>query len=213
MMLNSISNLASAYLESARLIDSDSLAYALSTGKCELLVRDLVAAKLDMSFDSNKLSFVAREWKKHDLTIFVDDQPTTIIEGKAWIHADALSSNKLHGGKKPMLLEMMKDVEKIKQTRNLFPRVQGFLTTLLVTCDSLGRDFGKNNPVTYDYYHRNKIKQFGSRDTMIDNSNKTFTSFISERFPDCQAKNLKYFESDYRDMYVRADLFIIEIKG
>lgn len=211
MNSNFTSILSTAIVESVDLIEKDVLSFTLSTGKCELLIRDLIATKLDQLDSHAHTCFAAREWRKHDLTVFHEDALVAIIEGKAWIHADILNESKLIKGKNSVLQAAKNDIHKIIETKNEFPHTKGYLTTLLVTCDSRQRFFTSNNPITYDAKHRRAISQYNDVENLVRNANLRYLNFISESFPSSKIQHIRYFQSTYREMYLSADIFVQEL--
>lgn len=196
-----------AEIENSRqLVRKEVLSLVFSTGKSELFVRDLLAAQIDSSQAFGENSYVAREWSAHDLTIFDGELPIAIIEGKAWIHADVVNKRKLVSGDKSILFVMNRDLEKIRITKERFPKIRSFLTTLLVTCDSSGREFGGINPITYRQKHQSAIRSSGQFDSLISASNRVFKEFVQEHWSGVEINSFVYLHERYRDLTVHADL-------
>ena len=196
--------------KSRDLIDAKTLPYVLATGKSELLVRDLFASQIDRSLCFGPDSFVAREWRAHDLTIFDDDIPIIIIEGKAWIHADIVSGQKLTSTRDSIKNNMYIDIEKINQTRRDFPGIHGYLSTLLVSCDSTKRQFDAYSPIKYEYKHRASIRRIGSLDAVVEQGNERFHGFIQTEFGATDITQFDFVHGSYRGLEVRATIFLFK---
>ena len=196
-------------VKSSQLVNKEALALIFSTGKSELFVRDLLAAQIDSSSVFGENSYVAREWSAHDLTIFDEDEPIAIIEGKAWIHADVVTEGKLWRGDRSLLFAMNRDLEKIRTTKERFPNTRSFLTTFLVTCDSSKRRFGGVNPITYGAKHRAAIKSHGQLDSLVSRSTRIFKEFAEQQWTDVEINSFVYLRERYRNMTVHADLFLL----
>lgn len=209
--LNPTKNLVEAVRSARKLIDEKALAHALITGKCELLVRDLLAAQIDMTDARNEKIYSAREWRKHDLSIFQENELEVVVEGKAWIHADMLAEKKLNSGKKSVWASMKKDLLKLQKTKREFGSINTYLSTLLVTCDASNRDFVSVNPVKYDQKHQAAIRRYGNSDEVRGAGNRAFMSLVDSKLPSSTCHEIEFLDLNYRSIQVKADFFLIEL--
>lgn len=206
---NEVSQTLTTQLLKARdLIDPITLPYVLATGKSELLVRDLFASQIDRSLCFGPETFVAREWRAHDLTVFGSKGPIVVIEGKAWIHADIVSGNKLTSGKDSIKSKMLIDIEKIDLTRRAYANLHCYLSTFLVTCDSTNRLFTTHSPIKYQQKHNAAIRRFGSLNKVAEQGNYIFQRFIEEDFGATDISKLVFFQGNYRNLDIQATIFL-----
>jgi hypothetical protein len=202
--------LAKQLIKARDLIDPITLPYVLATGKSELLVRDLFASQIDRSLCFGPETFVAREWRAHDLTVFESRGPIVVIEGKAWIHADIVSGNKLTSAKDSIKSKMLIDIEKINLTRKDYPNLQGYLSTFLVTCDSTNRMFPTHSPIKYEQKHSASIRRFGSLKRVVEEGNFMFQQFIEKEFGATDIAKLEFFNGNYRNLEIQATMFLFK---
>ena len=147
-------------------IPKDDLAYLFATGKSELEIRNQIALK----WHREKLfgDVVSREWRRHDLVVLSGNQPTLIVEGKSWIHYDAVSPTKLAKGPKSIRHEMEKDIAKIRETQKKHPEALGLISTILFTVDGSqvnAREYASYH-VKYGDYHLQGINKFKSAEEL-----------------------------------------------
>jgi hypothetical protein len=202
--------LTNQLIKARDLIDPITLPYVLATGKSELLVRDLFASQIDRSLCFGPETFVAREWRAHDLTVFESRGPIVVIEGKAWIHADVVSGNKLTSAKDSIKSKMLIDIEKINLTRKDYPDLQGYLSTFLVTCDSTNRMFPTYSPIKYEQKHSTSIRRFGSLKRVVEEGNCMFQQFIEKEFGATDIAKLEFFNGNYRNLDIQATMFLFK---
>lgn len=202
--------LTNQLIKARDLIDPITLPYVLATGKSELLVRDLFASQIDRSLCFGPETFVAREWRAHDLTVFESRGPIVVIEGKAWIHADVVSGNKLTSAKDSIKSKMLIDIEKINLTRKDYPDLQGYLSTFLVTCDSTNRMFPIYSPIKYEQKHSTSIRRFGSLKRVVEEGNCMFQQFIEKEFGATDIAKLEFFNGNYRNLDIQATMFLFK---
>jgi hypothetical protein len=136
-------------LEAIGKIDPDDLAYLFATGKSELEIRNAIALHMHRSTEGNQV--VSREWRRHDLAVLEFGQPRIVIEGKAWIHADAANPQKLTQGDKSVRQGLENDLKKLEATREEFPNVSAFVTTILFTVDLQGASSSHLNEAQVKY--------------------------------------------------------------
>lgn len=189
-------------------IPRDDLAYLFATGKSELEIRNQIALK----WHREKLfgDVVSREWHRHDLVVLSNNEPTLIVEGKSWIHYDAVSPTKLAKGPKSIREEMEKDSAKIRETQKKYPEALGLISTLLFTVDGStysAREFSKFH-VKYGTYHNQGIKKLGSADELAGMGRSKLRELMEGRGA-LKRRPLKV--GSYFGMQVEADLHLLAI--
>lgn len=139
-------------------IDPDDLAFLFASGKSELEIRNQIGLHLHRIANSEQI--VTREWLRHDLAILEHGVPKILIEGKSWIHADAVSPGKMHSGKKSIVHGLKQDIKKMLNTESMYTEINKYITVILFTVDvqrsSKGR--AKEAAITYADSHRRGIK-------------------------------------------------------
>lgn len=199
--------LMAAFLESTKQIGAEDLAYLFATGKSELEIRNQLALHMHASRKPHQV--VAREWKRHDLTILESGAPKVIIEGKSWIHFDATYDAKLRKGNRSILSGMLKDIQKMKDTQSKFPGVQCFISILLFTVDVSRADKKElhNAQVTYADQHKRAIKKFESVDGVLQFARSNLKQMLEEH----GSVQRKSFETgSYLGMPVYVDFFLMQ---
>ena len=198
-------------------LPAEYIAYLFTTGKNELFLRDLLAAELQNNFGLQDHEYIAREWvmkgvtkHPHDLA-FIDGQHIKfLVEGKSWIHNDALDVVKLNNPKSYVLDGINPDIQKIRETLKDFGDVKGFLSTILYSIDvgDEERHNYPNNPITYAQKHKSGVKACGSFDKLVETGRKNYLELISSFGTVASATIL---DSACDGMRVVADFFVVEI--
>lgn len=189
-------------------IPKDDLAYLFATGKSELEIRNQIALK----WHREQLfgDVVSREWRRHDLVVMGNNQPTLIVEGKSWIHYDAVSPTKLAKGPKSIRHEMEKDIAKIRETQKRHPEALGLISTILFTVDGSqlnARDFARYH-VKYGKYHLQGIKKVGDAHELAGLGRSRLRELI-ESYGVMKRRPIQI--GNYFRMPVQADLYLMAI--
>ena len=189
-------------------IPINDLAYLFASGKSELEIRNQIALKWHRENLFGEV--VSREWRRHDLVVLTNNEPTLILEGKSWIHYDAVSPTKLAKGPKSIRKEMEKDIAKIRETQKKYPEAVGLISTLLFTVDGTAysaREFNKFH-VKYGKYHNQGIKKLGSAEELAGMGRSKLRELMD------QSGNLRRRPirvGRYFDMPVEVDLHLMAI--
>lgn len=194
-----------------RYLDDKALAFLFSTGKVELIVRNLLAKSLSENLDLSDTQRVMREWSLHDLVILNSGSPEVILEGKAWIHADAVHPNKLDKGKAEIKKAFEKDVAKIQSTRLKYPKSRGFISTIFSSIDVTKGAPRVLELISYPKLHEAGIKSEGSFEDLHGMARSLFTDFLKKRPEVFDIKREILFVGIYEGMEIWVDVFLIEI--
>ena len=189
-------------------IPRNDLAFLFATGKSELEIRNQIALKWHREKKFGEV--VSREWRRHDLVVLSDNEPTLIIEGKSWIHYDAVSPTKLAKGSKSIREEMEKDISKIRATQKKYPNAHGVISTLLFTIDGTSyssREFNKFH-VKYGTYHNQGIKKLGSAEELAGKGRSKLRELLENRGT---LKRRPIKVGKYFGMQVEVDLHLLAI--
>jgi hypothetical protein len=139
-------------------INPDDLAFLFASGKSELELRNQIGLHLHRMTNSEQI--VTREWLRHDLAILEHGVPKLLVEGKSWIHADAVNPSKMHSGKKSIDYGLKQDIKKMLMTEKKFGKIDKFITIVLFTVDvqRSSKARSKEAAITYADSHRRGIK-------------------------------------------------------
>jgi hypothetical protein len=133
-----------------------------------------------------------------------------ILEGKSWIHYDAVSPTKLAKGPKSIRKEMEKDIAKIRETQKKYPEAVGLISTLLFTVDGTAysaREFNKFH-VKYGKYHNQGIKKLGSAEELAGMGRSKLRELMDQR-GNLRRRPIRV--GRYFDMPVEVDLHLMAI--
>ena len=194
-------------------MDSQAMSFLFANGKVELVVRNLLARKLAEIPEKLENQLVVREWKKHDLVILKDGEPELILEGKAWIHADATHPSKLDKGRAEIKNAFEKDLQKIRETQKLHPQARGFISILFSSIDTSRCSDQMAQLVGYPALHKAGIKQAGSFEELHGLGRSYATRFLQEREEVGDIKREVIFTGNYLGMDLWVDIFVVEILG
>ncbi len=151
-------SLMSSMMSAINEIDPDDLAFLFASGKSELEIRNQIGLHLHRISNSDQI--VTREWLRHDLAILENGAPKVLIEGKSWIHADAVNPSKMHSGKKSIVYGLEQDIKKMLETEKKYTEINKFITIILFTVDveRATKARAKEAAITYADSHRRGIK-------------------------------------------------------
>ena len=209
--------LARYQLEGCQRIPDRFLAYLFTTGKNELFLRDLLAAELHNSLGLVGNEYVAREWVRqgvtthpHDLAFLDGEEVKFIVEGKSWIHDDALKSKKLNNPKSYVRKGMDRDVDKCRESLSGLKDVNGYISTILYSVDvgAEERHNFQNSPLTYAKSHKRGVKKAGSFEALLSESTLNFNELLG-RYGNFES--IRLLDSTCNGMRVVADFYVCEI--
>ena len=191
----------------SRQMPSKDLAYLFATGKSELEFRNQIALHLHKVKIPSQV--IAREWKRHDLTILESGVPKVIVEGKSWIHFDATYDAKLRKGDRSILSGMLKDIKKMEDTKSKFPEVDCFISVLLFTVDvsQVDKTALHNAQVTYADQHKRAIKKYESAEGVVQFARSNLKQMLEE-YGHVERKSIE--TGSYLEMPVYVDLFLMQ---
>ena len=192
-------------------LDESAMAFLYSTGKVELVLRNLLAAELVKSLKLDKDEQIEREWKRHDLVLLKGKKATHIIEGKAWLHADVTHPTKLDRGGAEIKVAFEKDLRKIRNTQLEHPEAIGYITIILSSIDvsNCGKQLAKL--VSYPNLHKRGIKDAGDFENLHSTARSLLTNFLDNRQEVIGIKRELLFTGKHSGMEVWVDFFVAEI--
>jgi hypothetical protein len=188
-------------------IAPDDLAYLFATGKSELEIRNQIALYLHRNSQDNQI--VTREWKRHDLAILEHGKPKLLIEGKSWIHADAVSPKKMFAGSRSIIAGLESDIKKMYATEEEYPGVNNYITTILFTVDVQRASKARlqDSAITYAGSHLRGIKSHENASELAGRGRGALSSaFASYGIVKREPLNSGYFH----EFKVEADLFLLK---
>ena len=201
-------DIAELTTEGLRFFSPNQLAFLFSVGKIELLVRNLlvqqIAAKLPISEDQE----MVREWKRHDLAFLESGKPTALIEGKAWLHSDAVSQSKLDQSADSILANHLADIAKIRATYESGSKAKAFITMILSSVNVENIDPELRTTVSYLDTHARGIKQAGSFEHLRTQGNQNMVKLLEAHG---QVVLGELFSGEFAGAEVVADYFILEL--
>ena len=121
------------FLDGIHTIEPDDLAFLFATGKSELEIRSQIAMHLNRIKGLHQT--VSREWNRHDMAVIEDGLPAIVVEGKTWLHADAVYEKKMMHGEKSIRYGLQEDIRKITKTADKFPHLVPYITMLNFSID------------------------------------------------------------------------------
>jgi hypothetical protein len=188
-------------------IDPNDLAYLFATGKSELEIRNQVALHMHRNLDPDYI--VTREWHRHDLAVLEDGKPQVLIEGKSWIHADAVNPGKMYSGKNSIVSGLERDIRKLYSTRETNPAVNIFISTVLFTID-VQRSTNKRlleAGIPYADTHRRGIKNHENAIELVGRGRRELSELLS-RYGIVKRSSLK--TGYFHEFRVEADIFLFK---
>jgi len=204
-------NLIRSSNEAVAEMDKKAMTFLFANGKVELVVRNLLARKLVENPEISNEYLVVREWNKHDLVLLKDGRPEMILEGKAWIHADAIHPSKLDKGQAEIKNAFEKDLQKIRDTQKNHPGARGFISIIFSSIDTSRCSEQDAQLVGYPSLHKAGIKQAGSFEELHGLGRSLATRFLQEREEVGDIKREIMFTGNYLGMDLWVDIFVIEI--
>ena len=192
-------------------LDESAMAFLYSTGKVELVIRNLLAAELVKTLKLDGDEQIEREWKRHDLVLLKGKKATHIIEGKAWLHADVTHPTKLDRGGAEIKVAFEKDLQKIRNTQLEHPEAIGYITIILSSIDvsNCGKQLAKL--VSYPNLHKRGIKDAGDFENLHSTARSLLTRFLNNRPEVLGIKREPLFTGKHSGMEVWVDFFVAEI--
>lgn len=186
----------------------DQLAFLFSVGKIELLVRNLLVQQIAEKVKIPEDQAVVREWKRHDLAFLESGQPSTLFEGKAWLHSDAVSQSKLDQSADSIWANHVGDLDKIRATYASGLKGKAFITMILSSVNVEKIDSELRTTVSYFETHARGIKQSGSFQQLRIQGNQNMVRLLEKHG---RVVSGELFSGDYAGAEVVADYFILEL--
>lgn len=187
-------------------IDPDDLAYLFATGKSELEIRNQIALYMHRNLNPNYI--VAREWHRHDLAVLENGKPSILIEGKSWIHADAVNPGKMYSGQNSIVAGLERDIRKMYLTRDTYPEVNLFISMVLFTIDVERSSKSRvlETGIPYADTHRRGIKQHENAIELAGRGRGELSSLLST-YGAVKRDSLK--TGYFHEFRVEADFFLL----
>lgn len=208
MEYENIENLSEICMKAIHEINPDDLAFLFATGKSELEIRTQIAIYLNRHRGSREI--IAREWNRHDLAIIIDGEPTLLIEGKSWLHADVVKRSKLLKGSKSIKSGLEEDIKKLKLTHKNHPRVNCFISMINFSIDvnALDSKKHKNVHLKYEKTHRQGLKGYGSLSELASAGRSQVTELLNKYG---NVKRTPILVSEYLNVGIIADFYLLQI--
>lgn len=195
--------LADLTSRAAKSVDSDDLAYLVTSGKSEHPIRDLLATQITKQFP---YLTAAREYKRRDLVILEDGQPLVMVEGKLWISFEANFPSKLHNPnpKEGLIAAAQSDIEKMNAI-HAATRCQRFTSTVLYAADLRQLDERHLPAVKYSHWLRRGLTDGADLEVAHSLGVRNFVDAIS---PFGLTASARLFRGQAFGMTVIADVVI-----
>jgi hypothetical protein len=194
--------------EGAKLLPPDDLAFLYATGKNELLLRDLLAIHMSKSLELNSDEVVAREWKRHDLTVLKSGIPKLLIEGKVGIHLDAANPKKLLTAKKSMKADLENDINKMTKTLKNVSDGSAYITNALFTVEiSKNADFNYGQ-VTYAKSHISGARKYKGYESLVVEARERLNSVLGN-YGELSSGEIEI--GKYAGTQVHLDFFVLRV--
>jgi len=187
-------------------INPDDLAFLFATGKSELEIRNQIALQLHRNSQGNQI--VSREWQRHDLAVLELGIPKILVEGKSWIHADAVSPAKMYAGKNSILAGLEADIKKMINTEENYTNINKFITMILFTVDVQGspKKRVEDAAITYAASHRRGIESHDKITELSARGRRALSDLLSNYgLNKCASLNIGSFQ----EFKVVADFFLL----
>lgn len=187
-------------------IDPEDLAFLFATGKSELEIRTQIALHLNRIKGFNQT--VSREWYRHDLAVLEQGLPALVIEGKSWLHADAVDENKLMKGFKSIKHGLEQDLSKLEKTSSRMPELIPYITMLNFSIDvrMLDTSVYKNADIKYKSTHRRALAQYRTLSDLAGMGRSNISNLLSS-YGIVKRAQLKV--GTYLGMDVEADFYLM----
>jgi hypothetical protein len=200
-------NMMEVFMDAIHQMDLDDLAFLFATGKCELEIRNQIAIHLNRTKQPHQE--IAREWARHDLAIFESGAPAVVVEGKAWLYADAVKEQKLLRGDKSIRHGLKADLKKLKATAKKYPGMQGYITMLVFSIDIWGEDDSaeRNVAIKYESTHRQGLNKFDTLRNLSDRGRGNILDLLS-KYGTVVSSPIKV--GRYFGMEIAADFYLLK---
>jgi hypothetical protein len=200
-------SLMSSMMSAINQIDPNDLAFLFASGKSELEIRNQIGLHLHRITNSDQI--VTREWLRHDLAILEHGEPKVLIEGKSWIHADAVNPSKMHSGKKSIVYGLEQDMRKMLKTEKKYTEINKFITIILFTVDveRATKARAKEAAITYADSHRRGIKAHENAIELAGRGRGALSELLS-RYGVVKRSSLN--TGYFHEFRVEADFFLLK---
>ena len=148
----------------------DELAYLALTSKVELPIRDRLAYSLHRHFGNIDGALIAREWKRDDLGIIIDQKPRLLLEAKAMYVLNIWDGYRIK-----FLNSVKKDLADLKEKYS-DNNVEKLLLVLATDCYP-NPEKHLDDVVKYSYAIRNYYKNRKSADEIQRSAEDMFCEF------------------------------------
>jgi hypothetical protein len=203
---NDQDELMAHFLDGIHKIEPDDLAFLFATGKSELEIRTQIALHLNRIKGINQT--ISREWNRHDLAVLEDGLPAIVVEGKSWLHADAVYEKKMMHGEKSIRHGLQEDIRKITKTADKFPHLVPYITMLNFSIDvrELADTSFKNADIKYENTHRHGLEKYGTLEDLAGNGRSRISELLSNYGT---VKRAPIHVGRYLGMPIEADFYLL----
>jgi hypothetical protein len=192
--------------DAIRSMHPDDLAFLLATGKSELELRTQIALYLNRH--KGPFETIAREWARHDLVIFNHGLPTVVVEGKSWLHADAVNEKKLMKGPKSIRHGLEEDIKKLEKSYNTFPELNTYITMLNFSIDVRHLDMSfENADIKYEKTHLKGLQEFRNLEDLAGHGRSRISDLLSQYGT---VKRIPLRVGNYLNMPMEADFYLLQ---
>jgi len=188
-------------------VDPDDLAFLFATGKSELEIRDQIAMHLNRHREPRQV--IAREWLRHDLAIFENGLPQVIVEGKSWLHADAVIEKKLMHGSKSIRHGLEEDIKKLKKSTDKFPELYGYITMINFSIDVRAFDSASliDAEIKYEDTHLKGLQKYRTLEDLAGHGRSNISDLLS-RYGVVKRAPIRV--GRYLGMPIEADFYLLQ---
>ena len=206
MTYHDIDSIMNTFERAIAEVDPDDLAFLFATGKSELEIRDQIALYLNRHREPNQV--IAREWLRHDLAIFENGLPQVIVEGKSWLHADAINEKKLMKGPKSIRHGLEEDLKKLEKSYNTFLELNTYITMLNFSIDVRRLDMSyENADIKYEKTHLKGLQEFGNLEDLAGHGRSRISNLLSDYGT---VKRIPLKVGSYLNMPMEADFYLLQ---
>lgn len=206
MIYHDADNVMALFQDAIHSMHADDLAFLFATGKSELELRTQIALHLNRHKGPDQS--VAREWNRHDLALFHHGLPTVVVEGKSWLHADAVNEKKLMKGPKSIRHGLEEDLKKLEKSFNTFPELNTYITMLNFSIDVRHLDMSfENADIKYEKTHLKGLHEFRNLEDLAGHGRSRISDLLSQYGT---VKRIPLRVGNYLNMPMEADFYLLQ---
>jgi hypothetical protein len=206
MIYHDPDSVITVFEDAIRSMHPDDLAFLLATGKSELELRTQIA--LHLNRHKGPFETIAREWARHDLVIFNHGLPTVVVEGKSWLHADAVNEKKLMKGSKSIRHGLEEDLKKLEKSYKTFLELNTYITMLNFSIDVRRLDMSHENAdIKYVKTHLKGLHEFRNLEDLAGHGRSRISDLLTQYGT---VKRIPLRVGNYLNMPMEADFYLLQ---